>query len=161
MRTIVRTKTRTKLKTIVKVRTRTRTRTITKTLRPDVPSTAFVPSTHPALAQTSFLVQGGNVGCHVGPSWVSCSVQQRVWAAPIEPVSCKTDWGNTIFMQGTKAAKFVCGGSSAITPSAKVIPVGWDDTVGNITCQVRRIGVDCFSKQRHGFVISGTGYAAY
>jgi hypothetical protein len=158
VRTVVRTKTRTKLKTIVKVRTRIRT--ITKTLRPDVPSTAFVPSTHPALAQTSFLVQGGNVGCHVGPGWVSCSVLQRVWAAPA-PASCKTSWGNTVFMQGAKAAKFVCGGSSAISPSAKVIPDGWDNKVGNITCQIRRVGVDCFSKQRHGFVISGTGYATY
>jgi hypothetical protein len=134
---------------------------VTKTLRPDVPSTAFVPSTHPALAQTSFLLPGGNVGCQLSPGAVRCSVLQRVWAAPMQPASCKTSWGNTISMRGGRAAEFLCGGRNAISPDAKVIPAGWDDKLGNITCQIRRLGIDCFSKQHHGFVISRTAYAAY
>ena len=138
-----------------------RVRTVIKTVRPDVPSTAFLPSTHPVLAQTSFLVPGGNVGCQVTPGAVRCSVLQRVWAASPQPASCKTNWGNTILMQGRNAAKFVCGSNSAVSPNAKVIPDGWDDKLGQITCQVRRIGIDCFSNQHHGFVISRTGYAVY
>ncbi len=41
------------------------------------------------------------------------------------------------------------------------MPDGWDDTVGRITCQVRRFGVNCFSAHGHGFILSRTGYTLY
>ena len=146
---------RTKLKTV------TRVRTVTKTLRPDVPTAAFLPSRHPALALTSFTVPGSNVGCQIGPGGVRCSIQRRVWAAPTQPTKCRTTWGNTVSLRPQGPAKFVCGGSSGLSPDAKVIPDGWDDKFGRVTCQVRGIGVDCFSKTHHGFIISRTGYAVY
>ena len=152
-------RTRYKVHTVVHVRKVTKTKT--KTLRPAVPSGAFLPSMHQALALTSFTVSGSNVGCEIGPGGARCSVQSRVWAAPPQPLRCRTTWGDTIVLQGRKSAKFVCGGASGFAADAKVIPDGWDDTVGNVTCQVRGVGVDCFSKKHHGFIISRTGYATY
>lgn len=146
---------RTKVHTVVRVRT------VTKTLRPAVPAAAFLPSRHPALALTSFTVPGSNVGCAIGPGGVRCSIQRRVWAAPAQPARCRTSWGNTLSLRTHGPAKFVCGGSSALSPNAQVIPDGWDDKVGRVTCQVRGIGVDCFSKGYHGFIVSRTGYATY
>jgi hypothetical protein len=151
----VRTVFRTKVRTVVRVRT------VTKTLRPAVPSTAFLPSRHPALALASFTVSGSNVWCQIGPGGARCSVKQRVWAAPRQPIKCRTSWGDTISLENRGPAKFVCGRDSGISADAKVIPDGWDDTVGKVTCQVRGIGVDCFSKSHHGFIMSRTGYAAY
>jgi hypothetical protein len=92
---------------------------------------------------------------------VRCSIQRRVWAAPAQPARCRGSWGDTIALSIRAAAQFVCAGNSGISPDAKVIPDGWDDQVGNVTCQVRGIGVDCFSKSHHGFIISRTGYATY
>lgn len=111
--------------------------------------------------QTSFTVPGSNVGCQIGPGGVRCSIQRRVWAAPAQPSRCGATWGDTISLQAHGPAKFVCGGHSGFSPDAKVIPDGWDDQVGNVTCQIRGIGVDCFSKAHHGFIISRTGYAMY
>jgi hypothetical protein len=156
-------KTIAKTKTVYRNRVHTvvRVRTVTKTLKPAVPSTAFLPSKHPALEQSSFIMQGANVGCQIGPAGARCSVQQRVWAAPPQPLKCRTTWGDTISLEGHGPAKFVCGGRSGISANAKVIPNGWDDTLGKVTCQIRGVGVDCFSKTHHGFIISRTGYAAY
>jgi hypothetical protein len=160
----VRTVVRTRLHTVV----RTRTRTVVKTVPPKVPSTAFLPSTHPALALTRFTVPGGNLGCQIGGGGARCSVQQRLWAAGSrEPRKCRTSratsgiiWGDTISLSIHGPAKFFCG-KSAFSSDAQVIPYGWDDKVGQVTCQVRAIGIDCFSKSHHGLLISRTGYAAY
>jgi hypothetical protein len=111
--------------------------------------------------QASFTVPGSNLGCQVAPNRVRCSIQRRVWAAPAQPASCRATWGNTVLLDARRPAKFICGGSSGILPNAKVIPDGWDDKVGNVTCQIRTIGVDCFSVGHHGFIISRTGYAMY
>ncbi len=154
---------RNKVHTVIHTHTVTKimTKTVTKTLRPNAPTAAFLSAKHPALAQPSFTVAGSNIGCEIGSSGARCSIQARVWAAPAQPARCRAAWGDTISLPPHGAAKFVCGGSSEPAPNAKVIPDGWDDTVGAVTCQVRSIGVDCFSKTYHGFIISRTGYATY
>jgi FAD/FMN-containing dehydrogenase len=134
---------------------------VTKKVAPDVPSGAFMPSTHQALAQARFTVPGSNIGCDLTAGGVRCNIQQRGWTAPPQPSSCNATWGNAIAMQATGAPAFACGGASAISSDAKVVPDGWDDKVGKITCQVRSFSVDCFSAGRHGFIISRTGYAFY
>jgi hypothetical protein len=135
---------------------------VTKVVAPNVPSGAFMPSEHPALALTSFTVTGTNVGCALGAGGVRCDVAQRVWAPPEQPSSCTGTWGNGIALGRTGSAQFACGGTSALSASAQVIPDGWDDTIGQITCQVRSFGVDCFSvASRDGFIISRTGYTLY
>jgi hypothetical protein len=140
---------------------RTVIHTVTTTVPPKVPAAAFLPSRHPVLVQHSFLIAGGNVGCEFLGNAVRCAVQQRVWAPPVPPASCKSTWGDTIALQGGSPGGFVCGGANPIVPDAKVIPAGWDDKVGNLTCEVRNFGVDCFSLSNHGFIISRTGYTLY
>ncbi|HET9094837.1 MAG TPA: hypothetical protein VFN36_07080 [Solirubrobacteraceae bacterium] len=159
-RTVVVYVTRVKLHTVY--RERTVTKTVIKTKNPNVPAGAFLPSTHPVLAQTSFTVSGGNVGCRLTPGTARCGVQHRTWAPPVQPGSCTSTWGDTIGLASTGLPQFVCGGSSPIDPAAKLIPSGYDDTVGQITCQIRSFGVNCFNaKSRSGFVLSRTGYALY
>jgi hypothetical protein len=151
----------TKVKTVVRFKTRTVTKTVTKTVPPNIPSGAFLPSMHPVLAQKSFTVAGDNIGCTFTGAGVRCVIQQRVWAPPAQPSSCTSVWGNTIGLGGKGTAEFACGGSSSASANAKVVPDGWDDKVGQITCQVRIFGVDCFAPSRHGFMISRTGYVLY
>jgi hypothetical protein len=146
----------TKTKTVVK----TVDHTVTTTVPPNVPAGAFMPSKHPVIAQPSFTVAGSNVVCEIS-SGIRCAILRRVWAAPVQPTSCKGTWGDTIALRSHGLPKFVCAGNNQPSTNAKVIPVGWDDQVGNFTCQVRSFGINCFSKARSGFILSRTGYAFY
>jgi hypothetical protein len=141
--------------------TRTVTKTIVKTVRPDVPVGAFLPSKHPELAQKSFTVTGSNIGCEIDGATVRCGIQHRAWAAPLQPSSCTASWGDTIDLGGHGPPTFACGGSNPISASATLIPSGWDDKVGSVTCEIRSFGVNCFSASHSGFMISRTGYALY
>jgi hypothetical protein len=120
-----------------------------------------MPSSHPVLALSKFVVTGGNVGCSVGHSSVRCDVVQRVWAPPAQPPNCTTTWGNAVALKGRAPTEFVCGGAAALSGGANVVPDGWDDKVGQITCQVRTFGVNCFSTDGHGFILSRTGYTFF
>jgi hypothetical protein len=134
---------------------------VTKKVLPDVPSGAFMPSSHQALAQGRFTVPGSNIGCDLVSGGVRCDIQQRSWTPPAQPSSCNATWGNAIDMGATGVPAFACGGASAISSDAKVVPDGWDDKVGTITCQVRSFSVDCYSAHGHGFIFSRTGYTLY
>jgi hypothetical protein len=120
-----------------------------------------MPSSHPALALSTFVVTGSNVGCSIGHGSVRCDVVQRVWAPPAQPASCTTTWGSAVVLKGAGPAEFVCGGTAAVSAGDNVVPDGWDDEVGHITCQVRSFGVDCFAASRHGFILSRTGYTFF
>jgi hypothetical protein len=134
---------------------------VTKKVLPHVPSGAFMPSSHQALAQARFTVPGSNIGCDLASGRVRCDIQQRAWTPPGQPSSCNASWGNAIAMGATGVPAFACGGASVISSDAKVVPDGWDDKVGTITCQVRSFSVDCFSAHGHGFIFSRTGYTFY
>jgi hypothetical protein len=169
VRTIVRTVVRTvttpgpsvpKTKIVVR-RSKPVVRYVTKTVNPQVPTGAFMPSSHPALALSAFVVTDSNVGCSIGHGSVRCEVVQRVWAPPAQPARCTTTWGNAVVLKGAAPAEFVCGGAAEVPAGANVVPDGWDDKVGGITCQVRAFGVDCFATGRHGFILSSTGYTFF
>jgi hypothetical protein len=134
---------------------------VTKKVLPDVPSGAFMPSSHQALAQGRFTVPGSNIGCDLVSGGVRCDIQQRSWTPPAQPSSCNGSWGNAIDLGATGVPAFACGGASAISSDAKVVPDGWDNKVGTITCQVRSFSVDCYSAHGHGFIFSRTGYTFY
>jgi hypothetical protein len=134
---------------------------VTKTVAPEVPNGAFLPAKHQALAESSFTVAGGNVACTFAAGNVRCDVQQRSWVPPLQPASCSSSWGNALILHGTGAAAFACGGTPGASADARVVPDGWDDTVGKITCQVRSFAVDCFSASGRGFIVSRTGYLIY
>ncbi len=146
---------------VVKVKTVLRDVIVHVPSRPSGPLTAFRPSLNPMLQQTQFVVAGGNVGCSLSGGALRCTVKRRVWTGPSQPVSCKSGWGNTISLPTRGAAHFTCGRASAISNRAKLIPNGWDDQLGRFTCQVRSIGVYCYSPSDHGLVISRSGFATY
>jgi hypothetical protein len=162
-RTVVRYVNHYQVHTVYRTRTKTKTvvKTVVKTVAPDLPVGAFLPSKHPELAQRSFTISGSNIGCQITGARVRCGIQNRAWAAPVQPVSCKYSWGDTIQLGGQGLASFACGGSNPISANAKVIPAGWDDKYGRVTCEIRRFGVNCFSTSRSGFTISRTGYSLY
>jgi hypothetical protein len=162
-KTVVRYVTRYKTHIVYRTRTQTVTKTVVKQVKvsPDVPGGAYLPSKHPQLAQSNFTITGTNIGCEIAGAMVRCGIQHRAWAAPLQPSSCKGTWGDTIQLGGNGPPKFACGGNDPISLSAKVIPPGWDDTVGKVTCEIRNFGVNCFSTSRSGFMISRTGYSLY
>ena len=143
-------------------RTRTITKVVTKVVAPQVPAGAFLPSKHPQLGQQSFTITGSNVSCVIGSSGVRCAIKVRSWTAPAAPASCRSTWGSVIALASRGLPKFACGGSNPLDSPSKVIPSGWDDKVGNYTCQVRSFGINCFDSQsRSGFMIGRTGYTLY
>ncbi len=146
-------------KTVTK--TRVHTVTVTKIVAPSLPQGAFMPSRHQALEQPRFTVPGGNVGCEISASGARCDIQQRVWAPPQQPSDCTAAWGNAITVGRHGNSAFACGGTSAVSAGAKVVPDDWDDKVGRMTCQVRSFGLNCFSASGHGFIVSRTGYTLY
>ena len=146
-----------KTRTVVRVVTKT----VTKTVAPNLPDGAFMPSAHPALAQPTFTVAGDNIACAFTHGRVRCDIQQRIWAPPAQPSNCAGTWGNAVNLGSAGLAAFICAGKGVASANAEVVPDGWDDKVGKITCQVRRFGVDCFSTSRHGFIVSRTGYTLY
>jgi hypothetical protein len=159
---------RTKIHTVYLNRTTTKsvpktvTKTVTKTVAPKVPTGAFLPSKHPELGQQSFTITGSNLGCMISQTGVHCGIKNRSWTPPVQPSSCKSTWGDTIALASKGLPKFACGGNSPIQAGAKVVPSGWDDKVGNYTCQVRSFDVNCFnSTSNSGFMISRTGYSVY
>ena len=154
----------TKYQTKVQTQTRTQTVTDTVTTPPSVPQGAFMPSAHPALSLTSFIVQGNNVGCVIGGGSVRCDVLNHTWTPPAQPASCTQSWGSAIVLIASASAKlpqFACGGSSALNAHGKSVNNGYDVTVGSITCQVRGFGVNCFGTDKQGFILSKTGYILY
>ena len=146
---------------ITRTRTKVVTHTVTRTVSSPVPVGAFTPSKHPALAQSRFMVPGGNLGCQLSDNGARCDIAQRTWAPPAQPNSCNASYGNAIELGRRGVASFPCGGRSAISSGAEVVPVGWDDKIGHITCQIRNFGLNCFSTANHGFIVSRTGYTLY
>ena len=73
------------------------------------------------------------------------SLSGRGRRPPSRPAATST-YGNAIELGRHGVASFPCGGHSAISAGSEVVPIGWDDTIGHVTCQVRGFGVDCFSK---------------
>ena len=153
-----------KIKIVTLTRFATKVVTKTVTVAPKVPVGAFLPSTHPALSLTSFKVASGTVGCVIGGGSVRCDVARQTWTAPVQPESCTQSWGTGIVLinsAGAHLPQFACGGTSALRAGAKTIQKGYDDTVGDVTCQVRGFGVDCFAADQKGFILSPTGYILY
>jgi hypothetical protein len=146
---------------ITRTRTKVVTHTVTRTVASPVPSGPFTPSTHPALAQTRFMVPGGNLGCELSATGARCDIVRRHWTPPAQPSNCSSTFGNAIQLSQHGMASFACGGHSAISSGSEVVPVGRDDKIGHVTCEVRRFGLNCFSTVDHGFIISRTGYTLY
>jgi hypothetical protein len=159
---LTRYKTNTIVHTHTITKTITKTKVVTKDVAPKVPAGAFMPSKRPQIAQHRFMITRGDIACLLAAAGVRCEIQDRDWTAPIAPATCTAQWGSTIALGNIGGAKFACGGANPLTAGGKVIPAGWDDTVGNYTCQIRSFGVDCFNaKSRRGFMISRTGYSIY
>ncbi len=146
---------------VVKVKTVLRDVIVHVPSHPSGPLTAFRPSRNPMLQQNEFVVAGGNVSCSLYVGGLRCTVKRRAWSGPSQPVSCKLGWGNTISLPTRGAAHFTCGRVRPVSSQVKLIPNGWDDQLGRFICQVRSIGVYCYSPSGHGLMISRTGFATY
>jgi hypothetical protein len=137
-------------------------RYVIKVVLPDLPSGAFMPSRHPVLSIRRFITKGGNLGCTLTTSQVRCAIVRRVWTPPTQPSACTGSWGDTLALSHTGMAAFACGGAGKPPSQAPVVPDGWDDKIGDFTCQVRTFGVDCFlASDGRGLILSRTGYSTY
>lgn len=137
-------------------------RYVIKVVAPDLPTGAFMPSRHPILSVRRFITKGGNLGCTLTTSQVRCAIVSRVWTPPTQPSACTGSWGDTLLLSHTGMAAFACGGASKPPSQAPVVPDGWDDKIGDFTCQVRTFGVDCFqASDGRGLILSRTGYSTY
>ena len=161
------TRPKTRVRTVVVTRYRTHTvtkyRTHTVTVEPKLPAGAVLPSRHAALTLTHFSVPGRTVSCVMSGGSVRCDAANPSWSPPPQPPTCTETWGMGVVLTDSRpatSAQFTCGGSP-VSSAAGVVRVGQDDTVGPITCEVRDFGVDCFARDRRGFILGSTGYFIY
>jgi hypothetical protein len=140
--------------------TKTVTITNTVTTAVNVPRGAQLPSAVAPLALSSFQALGGNIGCRLGGGTARCDISKRIWPPPAKPSSCAHNWGQGLEV-GPDPAQFVCANDSTLDPSGPAVPIGDDDTVGSVTCQVRSFGVTCFDAGGSGFFLARTGYAIF
>jgi hypothetical protein len=143
-------------KTITKVRVKT-----VAAAPPSVPADAFAPSTHAAHHFGAFRTSSGSIGCTLSNGQARCDISVRSWSPPPKPGSCSLAWGQGLVVGSPGGAHFVCAGDSALDPNGPVVANGEDDSVGSMTCQARKVGVTCFDKAGHGFLIAGTGYTMF
>lgn len=155
----------TQTRTVTVSHTSTVTHTVTKTryvhVRPNVPAGASLPSTARALAVSHFDAAGGHIGCRISGGVARCDVAGRYWRAPRKPSSCHAAWAPGLFVGPKGSAGFVCARSSVLDPTGTYIRSGFDDKVGNVTCQVRHFGVTCYQPDGRGFTLSRAGYITF
>jgi hypothetical protein len=152
-------------RTVTVSHTSTVTHTVTRTkyvhVRPSVPAGASLPSTAKPLAVSHFDAEGGHIGCRISGGVARCDVAGRYWRAPRKPSSCHAAWAPGLFVGPKGSAGFVCARSSVLDPTGTYIRAGFDDKVGNVTCQVRHFGVTCYEPDGRGFTISRAGYLTF
>lgn len=140
--------------------TKTVTITDTVTAPVNVPRGAQLPSAVAPLALGAFQAEAGNIGCVLAGGTARCDISKRIWSPPGQPSSCKHKWGQGLEV-GPNPTQFVCANNSTLDPNGSVVPIGDDDTVGSVTCQVRSFGVTCFDAGGSGFFLARTGYAIF
>ncbi len=127
----------------------------------NVPPGAQRPSPADALNLGAFRSVDSNIGCLIDGGDVRCDVASRAWPTPAKPSSCQLAWGQGLEVGPSTPAHFVCAGDSVLDPDDAVLPNGYDDKVGSITCQSRSIGMTCFDGADRGFYLSHTGYYTF
>jgi hypothetical protein len=146
-------------RTITIIHNHTRTRIVVE--RPSVPPGAHVPSASAPSGFARFGALGGDVGCQISGGVVRCDISARDWSPPARPSSCHLAWGQGMAVGPSGTGHFVCAGDSVLDPTGPQVPVGEDDVVGSITCQVRSFGVTCFEASGDGFMIGRSGFYTF
>lgn len=149
--------------TVTRTVTVTHNHTIIRTVveRPNVPPGAHVPSASAPSGFSRFGALGGDVGCQISGGVARCDISARTWSPPPRPSSCHLAWGQGMAVGPSGTGHFVCAGDSVLDPTGPQVPVGDDDRVGSITCQVRSFGVTCFDAAGDGFMIGRSGFYTF
>lgn len=103
-----------------------------------------------------------NIGCAMTTRYARCDIQNRNWAPPRQPRTCRLDWGGGLEIGTRGRAGFVCAGDTTLDPRGRVLEYGQQQIMGRYTCSSRRNGVTCRNRgTRHGFRIARAGYDVF
>ncbi|HEX8691740.1 MAG TPA: DUF6636 domain-containing protein [Longimicrobium sp.] len=113
----------------------------------------------------SFRTPSGNIACMAaveddGGWTLRCDIamSQRSWEGGSAGEECDLDDGDSLGLNATGRAYWVCHGDTVLGPGAPTLSYGSTWSVGPFTCTVERTGVTCRNRSRHGFTLSRTSY---
>ena len=123
-----------------------------------------------AVASTvvQFRTPSGNIGCAYSSGLtgaeaptVRCDIRSRLRPAPRQPHSCPLDYGDSIEVSRSGAARLVCHGDTAIDPHSRVLAYGRAFRRGGLTCLSQSIGLRCTNRAGHGFFLSRESWRTF
>jgi hypothetical protein len=114
------------------------------------------------VSQAFFLTPSKNIGCDLSASSVRCDIGRREWKSPSRPVDCALDYGNGIYVEKSKSAKFLCTGDSLLGATKDLLEYGHALRAGDFSCDSESSGLRCVnSRTGHGFTLSIQDYTMF
>lgn len=83
-----------------------------------------------------------------------CDIRSGLKPKPARPRNCDLDWGDSYAMGAIGPAYVTCHGDTAIDPHAHVLRYGSTWRKAGFVCTLRRVGLRCRNRSRHGFFLS-------
>ncbi len=115
-----------------------------------------------------FRTPSGNIGCAYSSGLpgdeaptVRCDIRSRLRPAPRQPRSCPLDYGDSIEISRTGAARLVCHGDTAIDPGSRILAYGRTFQRGGLSCLSRSVGLRCANRNGHGFFLSRESWRTF
>ena len=114
----------------------------------------------------SFQTPSGNIACmaHLdddGRWTLRCDIGRRDWDGGSAGEDCDLDDGDSLGLNATGRAYWVCHGDTVLGPGSAVLSYGSTWRAGPFTCTVERTGVTCRNRARHGFTLSRASYRIF
>lgn len=129
------------------------------------------PSPAPNAGQShSFRTPSGNIACmavvddYEGGGWeLRCDIapSQQNWEGGDAGEECDLDDGDSLGLNATGRAFWVCHGDTLLGPGSPTLGYGSTWSVGPFTCTVERTGVTCRNRSGHGFTLSRASYRLF
>ena len=95
-----------------------------------------------------FRSPSGNIHCLVSddPSYAGarCDIGEvDALSFARRPADCDLDWGRAFFVGERGSAEPICAGDTVVSPDATVLPYGRSVTLGAVTCESSKQGMEC------------------
>lgn len=117
-------------------------------------STVALAVAPPAFAADAFHSPTGNIGCAWADGELRCDIGTRHWSGvPKKPSWCHFDWALGFRMTRSSRVRWVCG-SDTVLGLGPVLRYGSSWRHHQISCTMRRTGLTCHNRARHGFFMS-------
>ena len=108
-----------------------------------------------------FRTPSGNISCAYNSALggsiragLRCDIRSGLEPTPPHPQNCDLDFGDSVGLNRTGHAYYVCHGDTVQDPHASVLRYGTTWRKNGFTCTSRTTGLRCSNVSSHGFFLS-------